>query len=187
MLEQVVKKCCAVSIFGNNLNPNWSQPWATCCHWHGFEQGNWQKSLLASAVLWFLWKELRATTINVVAEMKQNTGVERQNIFVCLFWNPGFFVCFYLLSCDSLRGEITLCRGIVLLGFFAFCYWYRVCVWLCLLCPLPTLMAAVARILLTSLLSGRLSSKRGFEVKEMFSSHIWKRVFSTSQANFFSF
>lgn len=33
-----------------------------------------------------------AMTISVVVEMKQNTGVERQNIFVYLFWNLVLFV-----------------------------------------------------------------------------------------------
>lgn len=34
----------------------------------------------------------RATTISVVVEMKQNTGVERQNVFVYLFWKLILFV-----------------------------------------------------------------------------------------------
>lgn len=36
----------------------------------------------------------RATTISVVVEMKQNAGGERQNIFVCLFWQPDFLFFF---------------------------------------------------------------------------------------------
>lgn len=41
--------------------------------------------------------------------MKQNTGVERQNISVCLFWQPRFCCCFYQLAYDKLgRREITL-------------------------------------------------------------------------------
>lgn len=34
----------------------------------------------------------RAMTISVVVEMKQNTGIERQNIFVYLFLNLVLFV-----------------------------------------------------------------------------------------------
>lgn len=106
------KKCFGFSILGNSSKPSWTQPWAICCHWRALSRGVGvgilQMSLPVSAVLWFSLNYLRAKPISVAVEMKLNTGVERQNIFVCIHRQVCLFVPPSFIWQLGKRGENSL-------------------------------------------------------------------------------
>lgn len=91
------KKCCGFSILGNNSKNQLDTALSNLLPLTCFEQGGWGRhppdvpsSFSCSVIFIKLFK--RAKPISVAVEMKHNTGVERQNIFVCIHRQVCLFV-----------------------------------------------------------------------------------------------